>query len=405
MNKVAKSSDGTDYEWTAEKVSGGSGVVSADNRYAMVTDFDRAAIYLIGVIEDYDVNVEAGTAAKAGNRVQIHTLAVTRDRETGKKSCSLHGPLTFCFADGEVVSSFTAAFNANSAKSNGLAVAYTTPDGESPSAVTKMWRQNGSRGLVVSDVQIPDYLVKNNAPYIDLYLTVKNCGYGVEHLIPYVFRDENGVKLTEVVDDQDYEEYFHGGAVLYPGDVRVEHVRVRPNPGWKLNKEHEITADVTPSYRYDGDAGEVVNSAAVQAADISFSASNTLIGGKHYVSTTITNNTLVGVDSPVVQADFDYGGGSASKTMTFPLPMREQFAAMLQRYAKKQGLDVSKTAELSAYQDAADLSSWARDAMRWANAEGLILGRTETTLSPKGSAKRAEAAMILMRFIENGKEN
>lgn len=91
--------------------------------------------------------------------------------------------------------------------------------------------------------------------------------------------------------------------------------------------------------------------------------------------------------------------------MTFPLPMREQFAAMLQRYAKKQGLDVSKTAELSAYKDAAVLSSWARDAMRWANAEGLILGRTETTLSPKGSAKRAEAAMILMRFIENGKEN
>jgi hypothetical protein len=38
--------------------------------------------------------------------------------------------------------------------------------------------------------------------------------------------------------------------------------------------------------------------------------------------------------------------------------------------------------------------------MQWANAEGLITGRSETTLVPKGSATRAETATILMRFQE-----
>jgi len=83
---------------------------------------------------------------------------------------------------------------------------------------------------------------------------------------------------------------------------------------------------------------------------------------------------------------------------------REQFAVMLQRYAKLKGPDTGKTADLSAYADADSISAWALDAMRWANAEGLIRGRTETTLVPKGSTTRAETAAILMRYLENGKE-
>lgn len=78
---------------------------------------------------------------------------------------------------------------------------------------------------------------------------------------------------------------------------------------------------------------------------------------------------------------------------------REQFAAMLQRYAKYKGLDTAKSADLAGYTDAESISAWAVDAMQWANAEGLILGRTETTLVPQGDATRAETAAILMRFI------
>ena len=80
---------------------------------------------------------------------------------------------------------------------------------------------------------------------------------------------------------------------------------------------------------------------------------------------------------------------------------REQFAAIMYRYAQFKGYDTSKSADLSAYTDAASVSSWAIAPIKWANAENLITGRSATTLVPKGNATRAEAAAILKRFIEN----
>ena len=79
---------------------------------------------------------------------------------------------------------------------------------------------------------------------------------------------------------------------------------------------------------------------------------------------------------------------------------REQLAAMLYRYAKLKGYDVSASADISAYTDASSVSSWATDAMRWAVSAGLINGRTATTLAPQGNATRAEVASILMRFMQ-----
>ncbi|MBR2666860.1 MAG: S-layer homology domain-containing protein [Oscillospiraceae bacterium] len=78
---------------------------------------------------------------------------------------------------------------------------------------------------------------------------------------------------------------------------------------------------------------------------------------------------------------------------------REQFAAILYRYANYKDYDTGKTADLSAYEDALSISSWALDAVKWANAEALITGRTATTLVPTGNTTRAEAATILMRLI------
>ena len=80
---------------------------------------------------------------------------------------------------------------------------------------------------------------------------------------------------------------------------------------------------------------------------------------------------------------------------------REQLAAILYRYAQLKGYDTSKRADLSGYTDADKISAYALEAMQWAVAEGLLTGRTETTLVPGGEATRAEAAMILMRFCEN----
>jgi len=79
---------------------------------------------------------------------------------------------------------------------------------------------------------------------------------------------------------------------------------------------------------------------------------------------------------------------------------REQMAAILYRYAGYKGYNVTAVANLSAYTDAAAISSWAEKAMSWANAEGLITGRTTTTLVSGGTATRAEVASILKRFVE-----
>ena len=80
---------------------------------------------------------------------------------------------------------------------------------------------------------------------------------------------------------------------------------------------------------------------------------------------------------------------------------REQMAAILYRYAQHKDYDVTAKADLSVFTDAAQVSTYATDAMAWANASGLISGTSATTLSPAGSATRAQVATILMRFCEN----
>ena len=75
--------------------------------------------------------------------------------------------------------------------------------------------------------------------------------------------------------------------------------------------------------------------------------------------------------------------------------------AILYRYAQYKGYDVTASADLSAYTDAANISSYAVSAMQWAVGEGRIIGVTNTTLVPGGSATRAQVAAILMRFCEN----
>ena len=435
--------------------------------------------------------------------------------------------------------------------------------------------------MLVTDVKIPDYLVQQGQPVIDIYATLKNYGFAVYDNAQYTITDENGTKLTRVINGQDSSYMGVSGGELYPGDSRVDHLQVRPNPNWDLNKEHQIIVDLQWP-KYTGDMDDFVNAAVLKADNTSFSAESVVIGGRHYVSTAIENNTLIGQETPVIQAVFDYGDSGKERTMTFSLPTREQLmrfdaddndytgqiyhydidmepiwrqgaqqglrgvsfslvdaagepasnravyvanpmeqtssfggddhdcfakqftdvnlhawyhsavdyavgnqlmngvskdkfdpdgsttramlaailyrmeqspkvigknpfrdvkadqwytdavlwastngivkgygdgrfgpmdtltreqlAVMLQRYAKLKGLDTSKAADLSAYADAESISAWALEAVRWANTEGLITGRTETTLAPQGSAKRAETAAILMRYLENGKE-
>ena len=73
---------------------------------------------------------------------------------------------------------------------------------------------------------------------------------------------------------------------------------------------------------------------------------------------------------------------------------REQLVTMLWRYLGSP----KANGDLSAYQDADTISSYAREAMAWGVETGLISGVGENTLNPTGGATRAQLATMLMRF-------
>ena len=79
---------------------------------------------------------------------------------------------------------------------------------------------------------------------------------------------------------------------------------------------------------------------------------------------------------------------------------RQEIAAILQRYAKYKGADITQTADLSACTDNASVASWASDAMAWAVNKGVITGAASTTLAPSANATRAQVATMLMRYMQ-----
>ena len=83
---------------------------------------------------------------------------------------------------------------------------------------------------------------------------------------------------------------------------------------------------------------------------------------------------------------------------------REQLAAILYRYSVAQGMNVSASADLRAFPDSETVSDYAKDALAWAVAAGLIngIGKDGSSyLAPQDSATRAQVAAILMRYMEN----
>ena len=86
---------------------------------------------------------------------------------------------------------------------------------------------------------------------------------------------------------------------------------------------------------------------------------------------------------------------------------RQEFATMVYRYAMN--MTVLHDGEVSTVQqweqwlqfaDREQIATWAQDALRWMNFRGIVTGSTTTTINPLGTATRAEAATVMMRFVE-----
>ena len=76
---------------------------------------------------------------------------------------------------------------------------------------------------------------------------------------------------------------------------------------------------------------------------------------------------------------------------------REQLVTMLWRFKGSPYVNIDN---LGQFKDAAEVSGWAVQPVRWAVANGLLNGASGS-LIPQGRATRAEVAAILARFCQN----
>ena len=82
---------------------------------------------------------------------------------------------------------------------------------------------------------------------------------------------------------------------------------------------------------------------------------------------------------------------------------REQVAVILHRYAGLCGYDNSQRNPLTDFADAASISSYATDAVSWANYFDILSGFTDSTMRPQGNATRVQVAKMLITFRDNAR--
>lgn len=78
---------------------------------------------------------------------------------------------------------------------------------------------------------------------------------------------------------------------------------------------------------------------------------------------------------------------------------REQMAAIIYRYAKYKGYDTNVNGALS-YSDRDIISDYARDAVIWNSANGIMFGNDDNAFAPHSNTTRAQAAAVFERVAE-----
>lgn len=78
---------------------------------------------------------------------------------------------------------------------------------------------------------------------------------------------------------------------------------------------------------------------------------------------------------------------------------REQMVTILYRYANYKGYNTTDTSDMKQFPDSDNVSEFAKPAMAWAVANGLITG-SDGKLKPQDAASRLECAVVVQRFME-----
>ncbi|RED63039.1 S-layer homology domain-containing protein [Cohnella lupini] len=99
--------------------------------------------------------------------------------------------------------------------------------------------------------------------------------------------------------------------------------------------------------------------------------------------------------------DAGIAGGIGSNKFDPDAPiMRQDLAVILMRYAGVAGLNLPVVKQNTGFKDDADISTYAKDAVKTFFMAGIFTGKPGGIFDPKGVITRAEVAAILHRFIE-----
>ncbi|MDR0812774.1 MAG: leucine-rich repeat protein [Oscillospiraceae bacterium] len=106
-----------------------------------------------------------------------------------------------------------------------------------------------------------------------------------------------------------------------------------------------------------------------------------------------TNAIIWAVNNRVVSGIGDGLFGTENKIT------RQDFAVILWRMRGNPTAGVPPIPDK--YDDLGEVADYAKPAVAWAISKGYISGRTDTTIAPTGTATRAEAATLLMKFLKD----
>lgn len=111
----------------------------------------------------------------------------------------------------------------------------------------------------------------------------------------------------------------------------------------------------------------------------------------------IDGETITGDSWKTLAQNWAVSSGISDGTSADALITREQMVTMFYRYA---GSPVTGGMAISEFTDGASVSDYAAGAVTWALGEGVLTGMGDGILAPQGTATRAQAAAMLMRFVE-----
>ena len=82
---------------------------------------------------------------------------------------------------------------------------------------------------------------------------------------------------------------------------------------------------------------------------------------------------------------------------------RQELVASLWRLAAKKGLNTSNAGlTVPEFADRSQIAAWAAEAMSWGCTRGILTGKSANRVDPTGTATRAEAAAMIVRFRNLG---